>query len=127
MVAPTPQEIIRVLYAGGGRVKFESDPPTLLVPKAHKKTLDAHRDLLRATVDLREAGRRAAIFRGQVARWVRSRRIVAPVLALPGAATIAGPCVSCGDDLLYGDWRCGTCTLAVYEALRTADPDGATS
>jgi len=118
-VVVKPQEVIAELYAAGGRIDLNLDRPALLVPARVRPRIEPYQHLLRASVDLPEVVRRAAIFRERITLWFRSGRIGVPVVTLSEAlhATV-GSCISCGAALAQGNWRCPTCTAALYEALR---------
>ena len=62
--------------------------------------------------------RRVTAFHQQVHEWVRSGRVGVPLLVLPDASIPQlGHCVSCGEAVSEGDWRCVLCLRAVEIVL----------
>ncbi len=57
---------------------------------------------------------RVGIFRDQLDAWRRAGRIGIPVLTLPDAPVLAaGRCLSCGEPVPAGRWRCELCLDAL--------------
>ncbi len=70
-----------------------------------------------------ELARRVAAFRQQVEAWALSGRLGVPLLTLPDApAPQLGHCVSCGEPIPEGRWRCALCLQAVHLALGMEPP-----
>ncbi len=124
----TPQQVLELLFAGGGRLVAEATNPHWMVPADLEPFLQAHRGLLHAAIDLKEVVRRTTIFREQIESWAKAGRVGVPTVTLPEAPTPAvGDCVACGSRLNHGHWRCPTCTAALYAALtlRPTEPEAA--
>jgi len=99
-------ELLEEALKKGGRVEWT--PPTkpaLLVPKGMAVLIQ--RDI----APVKEVMRRAVTFREQA-----QTPGPVPLLVLPGHQ--GGPgCLSCGDRVEHGGFRCAICRLAVHLAL----------
>ncbi len=114
----TPQQVLEQLFDGGGHLAADAKNPHWLVPADLEPFVEAHRDVLRAVIDLKEVVRRTTIFREQIESWAKAGRVGTPTVTLPGnASQTVGDCISCGCPLTHGTWRCPTCTAALYEAI----------
>ena len=106
----TAVAVLTKALARGGKVVWDPpDRPRLLAPPSLHEAIKADR----ATV--KEILRRAAIFREQADRFVRSGGLL-PILTLTAEDT-GGGCISCGEGRCGNRYRCAVCTLAVKLAL----------
>ena len=102
----TAVAVLTEALARGGKVMWDSpDKPRLLAPPSLHEAIKADR----ATV--KEILRRAAILRAEATTCGPC-----PILALPEHPG-AGGCLSCGDPVEPGHFRCSLCNLAVNLAL----------
>jgi hypothetical protein len=102
----TAVAVLTEALARGGRVVWEPpDKPRLLAPPSLHDAIKADRETVK------EILRRAAIL-----RKAATTHGPCPILALPEHPG-GGGCLSCGDPVTGGHFRCPLCALAVALAL----------
>jgi hypothetical protein len=104
--------VAKAIRQGGRVIWTDSARPRLEVPEAFAVPLQQHAATLRAILA------RAALLRGQAATPGP-----VPILTLPGIDAGLDECLTCGDAVAYGLFRCPTCQVAVALALGISPPE----